>query len=82
VPMAEIRELGPDLGVELVVRLRHGLDHAPPLGDRRPGAHGKAADNWRSGCRSEVAGGYSEPGGGAHPPADVRTVWQTKREAR
>ncbi|HVD89191.1 MAG TPA: hypothetical protein VNB91_09900 [Jatrophihabitantaceae bacterium] len=33
--MAEILELGPDLGVELIVRLRHGLDHAPlpPAGD-------------------------------------------------
>jgi hypothetical protein len=29
VPTAEILELGPDLGVELIVRLRHGLDHAP-----------------------------------------------------
>jgi cytochrome c oxidase subunit 1 len=65
--MAEIRELGPDLGVELIVRLRHGLDHAPPPGDRRSGARGKAANNWRSGCRGEVDGGYSESGGGGVP---------------
>ena len=80
VPTAEILELGPDLGVELIVRLRHGLDHAPPPGDRR--ARAKNAKNGDPGAAAGSLMAILNPAAGRTRPPTSGPCGKPEREAR
>ena len=82
VPMAEILELGPDLGVELIVRLRHGLDHAPLPRDRRRGARAKAANNGDPGAAARSLVAILNPAAGRTRPPTSGPSGKSEREAR
>jgi len=49
-------------------------------GDQEP--RGNAAKNGDPGAAARSLVAILNPAAGAHPPADVRTVWHTEREAR